>query len=356
MVHTINHKKRVIGCFLVLILIIFGAAFGFAVLKSIKAKKEIVEKEKELPPPVYVVAVTNLTFVRDYTALIKADKDITLGAAINGEIKKLYVDIGSVVTQDQKLIEFDERYKKIDVRKAMAEVLESTVALSNAAIDLANNQKLCCEKIIGEDILRKYIVAHRNALAECERDKAFLDYSKEQLKDCIVTAPCEGKISERYVEIGERVNLNQPLLDMVNDGKLKILLFVEGRDITQMFPGKKITFNASIFPDTVFTAAVKNVAANVEKGMRLYRMEAEYDNSSYLLKPGMIVKAKVPIRKFKNIIVIPSSCIDRYDKGDFVTLYDRKNSKRVEVKIGLEYKGWAQILTGLKSGDKVIIK
>jgi len=356
MVHTVNHKKRVVGCFIVLILIIFGVAFAVSILKSAKAKKNIIEEEDILSPIVYIVQQTNLVSERAYTALLKADKDIIIGSAINGEIENIFVDIGAVVTQGQKLIEFDERYKKIDVRKAMADVLESTVALSNAAIDLENNQKLCASKVIGDDILRKYIVAHRNALAECERDKAFLDYSKEQLADCTILAPCDGKISEKYVEIGERVNLNQQLFSMINDKKLKVLLFIEDRDITQIYPGEKITFTLSIYPDTVFTAAVKNVGSNVEPNMRLYRVESEFDNSLSLLKPGMITKAKVPIREFKNIIVIPSNTIDRYDKGDFVTLFDGKSTKRVEVTIGWEYKGWTQILKGLKPGDKVVIK
>jgi len=359
-VHSVNHKKRVIGCFLLLLLLIFGSAFGFALYKSAQARKEKELKEKTAKkisqPPCFEVVITNLISERVYTGIISADKDIMIGAAVNGEIKNIFVEIGAVVTQGQALIELDKRYKQIDVRKARATVLESDVALSNATIDLINNQKLKEANIVGDDILRKYIVAHRNAIAKCERDQALLDFALEQLQDCTITAPSNGKISKRYVDIGERVGNNQQLLDMVVDIVLRVNFFVEDRDVIKLFPGKKMTFKVDIYPDNVFTATIKYISSNVEPNMRLYKVEAEYDNSDFLLKPGMIVKAKVPIRTLKNIIVIPSSTISHFGNGDFVVLYQGESNVETKVTTSWEYKGWTQITDGLKPGDKVILK
>ena len=360
MVHSVKHKKRVVGCFILLLITIFGIAFGIALRKSYKERKAKEADEMratiESAPPCFTVIKTNLISERVYTGLIKAEKDITISAAVNGEIKNVFVDIGSVVTQGQHLIEIDKRYKEIDLNKAKAEVLESTVALSNATIDLKNNKKLWKQKVIGDDILRQYIVKHRNCIAECERDKAYLDYTMEQLRDCTIIAPCDGNISKRYVDVGERVNANQPLLDMVYDSILRVMFFVEDRDVVKINPGKKIKFYNDIYPDNIFTATIQYVSSNVEPNMRLYRIEAVYNNDKFLLKPGMIVKVKVPIRTFKDIIVIPSSSIDHYGSGDYVILYQGKSNVETKVTTGWEYKGWTQIIDGLKPGNKVILK
>ena len=343
-----------------LLITIFGIAFGIALYKSYKEKKAKEANEMRAmintEPPCFTVIKTNLVSERAYTGLIKAEKDITIGAAVNGEIKNIFVDIGSLVTQGEHLIEIDKRYKEIDLNKAKAEVLESTVALSNATIDLENNKKLWKQKVIGDDILRQYIVKHRNCLAECERDNAYYNYTMEQLRDCTIIAPCDGNISKRYVDVGERVNVNQPLLDMVYESILRVMFFVEDRDVVKIKPGGKIFFYNDIYPDNVFTASIKYISSNVEPKMRLYRVEAEYINNNLSLKPGMIVKLKVPIRAFKDSIVIPSSTIDHYGNGDYVILYQGKSNVETRVKTGWEYKGWTQITEGLNPGDKIILK
>ncbi len=354
-VHSVKHKRRIIGCFSLILFIIFGSAFGISVLKVIKAKKEKPEVyEKRIP--VFNVASTNISVIKTFTTIIKPDKSIELSAAINEEIKNIYVEIGSVVTQGQILIELDDRYKKIDVRKAMSKVLESTVALSNATIDLCNNRGLYDANVVGDDTLRKYIVSQRNAIAANENNKAVLDFMKERLIDCVINAPCNGKISKRYVEAGERIKSNQPLLDMVDDAKLRIIFYVGDRDIFSIKPGKKVIFTTGELQDIISTATVAYVGSDVEPRSLLYRIEALYDNKDSSIKPGILGKVKVPLRKYKNIIVIPSYTIKNDENGDFVTLLVGTSNVNARIETGQEYRQWVEIKKGLKSGDKIILK
>ena len=353
-VHSVKHKRRVIGCFSLILFIIFGSAFGVSVLKVIKAKKEKPEVYEERIP-VYNVFSTNITIIKTFNTVIKPDKSIELSAAVNEEIKNIYVEIGSVVTQGQVLIELDERYKKIDVRKAMAKVLESTVALSNAEIDLSNNRDLYKAKVVGDDILRRYIVAHRNAIAENENTKAILDFTKERLADCIIKAPCDGKISKRYVDSGERVASGQPLLDMIDDVKLRVIFSVGDRDISSITPGKNITFNTGVTDETTYTATVAYVSSDVEPKSLLYRIEALYDNKDSTIKP-CLGKVKVPLREYKDIIVIPSYTVKNDIDGSYVTLLAGTSNVNTRIETGKEYRQWLEIKSGLKPGDKIILK
>ncbi len=353
-VHSVKHKRRVIGCFSLILFIIFGSAFGVSLMKVIKEKKEKPEVYEERIP-VYNVFSTNIMVIKTFNTIIKPDKRIELSAAIGEEIKNIYVEIGSVVTQGQILIELDKRYKKIEVRKAMSKVLESTVALSNAAIDLSNNQDLYDAKVVGDDVLRRYIVSHRNAIAENENTEAILDYTKERLIDCTISAPFNGKICKRYVETGERIAPGQPLIDMINDTRLRVITFVGDRDISYITPGKSVIFSAGETDDTIFTATVAFVSSDVEPKSLLYRFEALYDNKDSIIKPGL-GRVKVPLREYKDIIVIPSYTINSDKEGDFVTLLVGTSNVNVRIETGREYKHWFEIKSGLKSGDKIILR
>ena len=354
MAHSVKHKRRVIGCFSLILFIIFGSAFGVSLIKVIKEKKEKPEVYEE-KIPVYNVISTNLIITKTFNTLIKPDKSIELSSAVGEKINKIYVEIGSVVTQGQILIELDDRYKKIDVRKAMAKVLESTVALSNATIDLANNEKLCCEKIIGDDILRKYIVAHRNAVAENENTKAILDFTKERLADCVIKAPCNGKISKKYVNVGERVAPNQPLLDMVDDSNIRVVFYVGDRDIFDVSPGKKVVFATGELNGINFTATVAYVSSDVEPKSFLYRVESIYNNKDGGVKPGLLGRVNVPLREYKNLIVIPSYTVKNDEKGNYVTIRVGTSNINTRISTGKEYKQWVQVKSGLKPGDKVVL-
>ena len=354
-VHSVKHKRRVIGCFSIILFIIFGSAFGISVLKVINAKKEKPEVFEKIIP-VFNVASTNISVIKTFTTIIKPDKSIELSAAINEEVKNIYVEIGNVVTQGQILIELDDRYKKIDVRKAMSKALESKVALSNATIDLCNNRGLYDANVVGDDTLRKYIVSQRNAIAANENNKAVLDFMKERLIDCVISAPCDGKISKKYVDAGERIKSHQPLLDMIADEKLRIIFYVGDRDIFSINPGKNVIFTTGELQDIISTATVAYVGSDVEPKSLLYRVEAIYDNKDSTIKPGILGKVKVPLREYKDFIFIPSYTIKNDKNGDFVTLLVGSSNVNARIETGQEYKQWVEIKNGLKSGDKIILK
>ncbi len=356
--HSVKHKRRVIGCFFFVVLLVFGTAFGFSLAKYIRDKRGTTADAEELspPPPTYTAALTNIVRERLYPAIMQADKDITLSAAVDGEIVGLYVDVGSVVTQDEILVELDKRYKKIALKEADAALHYAIVTHSNAVIDLANNRNLYKTGVVGDDVHRQYIVAHQNSVALLHSSEAAYEFAGEQLIDCTVVAPCDGKISARFVELGERVNPKQPLLTVVDDTKLRLVFVVDDRDIVHLANGTKVTFSTYSFPDVVFTAIVTAVGADVEPETLLFRIEATYDNAVMTLKPGMVARVRVPIEEFRNIVVIPSYTVKYFKHGEFVSLYAGGSNRTVKVRLGKEYDDWVQVLDGVNPGDKVLLQ
>jgi len=279
-----------------------------------------------------------------------------LSAAVDGEIVGLFVDVGSIVTQNQSLIKIDDRYKKIAVKQSKAAYQLALVSYSNAVIDLKNNKNLFDSKVIGDDEYRRMIVTCKNAESTLRQAEASLEHAREQLSDCNITAPCEGKISARFVEEGERVSLNQQLLTVVDDKKLRLVFFAEDRDIIYITNGREVIFTVDSLGDAVFKAMVTAVGADVEPETRLFRVEATYDNKKELLKPGMIARIVVPITKIENAIFIPAYTVKFLPKGTYVSLYGGKSNSTIKVKLGKEFNDWVEVIDGLKPGDKVLLK
>ena len=107
--------------------------------------------------------------------------------------------------------------------------------------------------------------------------------------------------------------------------------------------------------DTTFTATVAYVSSDVEPKLLLYRIEALYDNKDSMAKPGL-GKVKIPLREYKDLIVIPSYTVKSDEKGSFVTLLVGTSNVNTRIETGIEYRQWLEIKSGLKPGDKIILR
>jgi len=355
--HSLTYKRRTIGCVLVVVLLVFGTAFGISLAKYIAARRAPATPEPVLPPPpVYTVAPTNLTLLRSLHAELRADTVITLSAPVDGEILQLYVDVGSAVTQHQTLIELDPRYKKIALREAEAAYDQAVVTYSNALTDLRNNQQLFTNAVVGDETLRKFRLNYHVAEVAVRRAAAALDSAREQLRDCVITAPCAGSVSARFVERNERVRPLDRLLTIVDAARLRLVFFVEDRDIVRIHTNTLVTFTVDALPNTAFSAVITALGADVEAATRLYRIEAAYDNARQLLKPGMVARVHVPVRRFADIICVPVYAVKFDDNGTYVNCLAGNAAVRVPVQTGDELDDWVQILYGLAPGDHVILR
>jgi len=355
--HTAQYKRRTIGCAVLVLLLIFGVAFGISLAKYIRLR--LTPPAAELvppPPPVYVVAPTNLTLLRSLHAELRAEQVITLSAAVEGEILGLAVDVGSTVTQGQVLIELDPRYKLIALQDAEAAYEQALATYTNTLIDWRNHMQLFTNAVVGDEALRRARLTYHIAMTAARKTAAALANAREQLRDCVVTAPCDGAVSARFVERNERVKPLDPLLTVVDTTRLRLIFFVEDRDIVHVHLGTPVGFRIDAFPGTVFTAAVTAVGADVETHTRLYRIEATCDNVRGILKPGMVARVQVPVRRITNALCVPVYAVKLHDDGTYVNCLAGSGATRVPVQTGDEFDGWVQILYGLAPGDEVILR
>ena len=123
-VHSVKHKRRVIGCFSLILFIIFGSAFGVSVLKVIKAKKEKPEVYEE-KIPVFNVFSTNITVIKSFNTVIQPDKSIELSAAVNEEIKNRDMSQLNLISEEEY---------KIGLEKIKKDYKESKINICDFAL------------------------------------------------------------------------------------------------------------------------------------------------------------------------------------------------------------------------------
>ncbi|HEV7231669.1 MAG TPA: efflux RND transporter periplasmic adaptor subunit [Bacteroidia bacterium] len=291
---------------------------------------------------VSVAPITLGTF-RKYVELqgrIDADDNISLSPQMAGAVTKINVKVGDEVSQGQLLAELDNKV-----------IVQGIAELQNS-MDLANTmyekQKNLWDQKIGTEV--QYLSA-KNQKESLERKMASL---QQQLELSRIKSPINGTVDAVDIRLGQMAAPGMQAIRVVNFDNLK----VKG-EVSEAFAGKIKKGDAVtiIFPDMGDTLQAKiDFAAKVINPLnRTFTVQTNLDkNKDY--HPNMIAVLKIVDYVNPKAFVVPVNTIQHAQEGDFVIVADNGKAKKVKVKVGHSYNGSAEILDGLKEGDKIILK
>lgn len=102
--------------------------------------------------------------------------------------------------------------------------------------------------------------AHR-AAARLKEAEADLAYAELQLKETEVRAPIEGVVSKKTVEMGQVVQMGQPLLALVPLESVWVVANFKETQLANVRPGMKVAIAMDGFPGETFAGTVESISA-----------------------------------------------------------------------------------------------
>jgi multidrug efflux pump subunit AcrA (membrane-fusion protein) len=170
-----------------------------------------------------------------------------------------------------------------------------------------------------------------------------------------VISPVEGTITSLPVTGGLTVSSSTVIATIGSLDKLKITIYVAEKYsgyLRQNLPAY-VSFTSS--PGLEFNAWVSSVSPVVNNKNRTIETTLNLASQDPRIKEGMFASVRLVIREEKNTLVIPRTAIKDYNGDDTVYIIDEEDlARRVPVTVGLTNDAEAQILAGLKPGDRVI--
>jgi RND family efflux transporter MFP subunit len=144
-------------------------------------------------------------------------------------------------------------------------------------------------------------------------------------------------VAERYVDEGQTVAANAPLLLIVELHPIVGVVYVTERDYARLKPGQLILLNTDAFPGEQFTGRIDRIAPIFLKSSRQARIEMTIDNPQHRLKPGMFIRATVELAREPEVTIVPEQALTRRDdsSGVFIVSEDGRSVSWREVKVGI---------------------
>ena len=344
---------------------------------------------------------------------VRALNTIKVGTEVSGQVTKVYVDFNSPVKAGQVLAEIDSTRVRARVQQSEAQValaragLQQTVAnvarsqseLEIQQRDFARQKALADRGFVskaGLDLAQSKLNSARNALqvalaqtqsgnAQIRQGTAELSSAQLDLNRTVIIAPASGVIINKLVEPGTTVaaSFQTPnLFEIAADTtKMQVEASVDEADIGQIVEGQTVTFTVDSYPDDVFRAKVRQVRkAPVEtQNVVSYLVIIDVNNADGKLLPGMTANVEIITGAKTNVLRVPTNALrfrpklaDRAEPKEEKpsapakketpkpTLYlagtDLYRPVRKQVQIGLQGDDYTEVTSGIKAGDKILIR
>ena len=172
----------------------------------------------------------------------------------------------------------------------------------------------------------------------------------------VLRSPVAGVIAELGVREGGAVTPGQTLFRIVDLSTVWVNAEVPEAQAAMVVPGSGVEATVPAYPEQVFAGSVGAILPEVNLTTRTVRARIELANPDERLKPGMFVTLALGSGKGVQALLVPSQALIRTGTRSVVILALGDGAFRAaDVEVGLEAGGNAEILKGLKPGDRVVL-
>ncbi|QIC88206.1 efflux RND transporter periplasmic adaptor subunit [Serratia liquefaciens] len=338
--------------------------------------------------PRYITAVAQTrdleqTVLADGT--IEAQKQVSVGAQVSGQIKALYVALGDKVHKGQRVAEIDDLTQQNALRDAEAALKNVQAQRASKMAALHNNQlvyqrqQAIVARGVGVradlDSAQATLIATRadiNALdAQIIQAQIAVNTAQVNLGYTKITSPIDGTIVALPVEEGQTVNAVQSAPTIVKVAQLATMTVeaqISEADVVKVKtgmpvyftilgePGKRYSTQLRAIepaPDSINDETTSTSTSTSSSSTAIY-YNGLFDvaNPDGALRISMTAQVYIVLAKAENAVVIPATALE----GDWVQVVDKQgNIARRPVKVGINNNVDAQIISGVLAGEKVIV-
>ena len=305
------------------------------------------------PPPVAVSAadvksevVPNLlTAVGELAAV----HQVNVTADVNGRVTEIKFEPGAHVEAGTPLVQLFDAPEQGDLANYKA---QSTVA----QLSLDRAKQLAARQFGPQATVDTAQAAYDQAQAGIAKTEALISQK-------LVRAPFSGDLGVRKVELGQYLTAGTAIVSLTDLSELWANFTVPEKDSGQLKVGQVVRLKVDAYPGRVFDGKITTIEPQIATDTRNIRVQATIANPDHILKPGMFATTTVVLPDKPPVVTVPETAVDYTLYGDSVFLITEKKEEdgktslsavRTFVQTGNRVDGRAEILKGLKAGDKVV--
>ena len=349
------HKRpvRLVRWFLIVGLLLAAIVSGLGFFKFVFLPNLFKEIFSKPPPPssVSIATAKSETIPNLLTAVgdLAAVHQVNVTSDVNGRITDIHFTAGASVKQGTPLIQLFDAPEQGDLANFKAQQRVAQISLDRA--------KQLAERQVGPQ------ATVDTAQAAFDQASAGIAKTEAIISQKLVRAPFSGELGVRKVEVGQYLTAGTQIVSLTDLSALYANFTVTEKDSAQLKVGQVVRIGVDAYPGRTFEGKITTIEPQIATETRNIRVQATMQNPDKILKPGMFATTTIVLPDKPPVITVPETAVDYTLYGDSVYLLSEKKEEdgktkltvtRTFVQTGNRVEGRAEILKGLKDGDRVV--
>lgn len=275
------------------------------------------EEDPTPPTTVKVAQVTTETMQERVVVvgrLMEVKRSI-VASEIEGRVTELLTPAGRTVVGGETVVaRVDPVWSKLAVEQAQADLAAAEATARQSARELTLLESLANRNATDPQAVDDARAKAESDAASVLAFKAALHRAEESNKRTDIIAPFDGVVSAKLTEKGQWLDPGSPVVELVSNGEIDAVIDVPEQIITQVPKGTPIELTINPLNLTI-TGEVIAINPDGSNAARTYPVKIRVDDRDGLLKVGMSVTARVPIRAEKEYLVVPRDAVQYAESG-----------------------------------------
>lgn len=333
------------------LLVVIGTLGG---VKTLQIKDLIAAGEGMVAPPTSITAVdvekdeweTTLGAI----GTLEASQGVVITADLPGRVSRLYFDGGEEVTSGALLVEQETSTEDTQLSAAASD-------LELAQSNLDRVTRLWNSKVVSRS---EFDAARSEAsAAQAQVDNINASLSKKQ-----ITAPFDGRLGLRLVDIGQDLSSGIAIVSLQAFDPMRVNFSLPQGALAQIRQGVEVRVTTNAVPDKVFAGNITAIDTEIDSATRTVRVQATLDVSDNTdttmpeLLPGMFARVQVVLAEVKPVLTVPLTSVSFATYGDSVFVLetnedDQLIARQQFVQLGERRGDFVDVIKGVNEGESV---
>ncbi|MEJ8838259.1 efflux RND transporter periplasmic adaptor subunit [Ramlibacter sp. AN1133] len=280
---------------------------------------------------------------------------------VSGVLTQVLFKEGQPVRKGQLLATIDPRSFEMALQQAVGQRMRDEAQLAAARVTLDRFETLLKQ----DSIARQEVDTQRATVHQLEAsvvsDKAAEGTARLNLSYTRITAPIEGRVGLRAVDVGNQVSTGDA-------NGIATITKITPIDVEFAVPQDHASWlqhNAGAFMEVrafdrtrttlLDTGAFASLDNQIDTQTGTVRAKARFNNTRQQLFPSQFVNVQLQVRTIQNAVVVPVTAVRQGGGGEFVfVLQEDRTVRQRSVVRGQPLGDRVQILSGLQIGERVI--
>ena len=366
-----------------------GGCSGSTASASAETASDAVEVQVAPVAPGYLSRTVTVS------GTLAAEQQAVLGFRVAGRLTDLPIDLGTVVAAGQPLARLEQIDFALRVSQAEAALRQARARLGlpdtgdddrvepEATAIVRQQRAVLDEATLVAERLRAFHARgisskadlegaeaalkvaesrHQDALEEVRNRQAVLAQrraelalAREQLASTVLTAPFDGHILNRPVELGQYLQAGAPVATIVRVDLLRLRAEVPEREAGLVRVGQPV--RVALEGDTrIYGGEIARLSPAISSNNRTLLVEAAIRNDPPVLRPGAFVRAEIVVQTDVQALLVPAGAVVSFAGVDKVFVVEDGKAVEQRVTLGRREGDAREVLDGLAGGEQVVLQ